>query len=749
MLLQMIVYRNLFATADNRMRKFTTIITSILLSALLLAIFVPSLALAQSGDAYNANLTIIGETNPCGITGLSFWLSTCLVYWFANFLGIILWMLGWIIGIIGQIFTIFASFALSGAMFDSASIDEGWMIMRDIGNIAFIFILLYIGVTTILDIGGVNTNKLLARVVIAVLLMNFSLALTKIPIDASNVFAIAFHNAIGNGNARTDGFDLDIDSSLRNIDISGELMTAMSPQRLFTSVQIGADTVTSANFMETIMAVIVNSIFALVALGLLIYVFLTGIVIFLVRIVALSMVLIFSPAAVIAYAAGMDGFFKKWKTYLVNYAVVAPIYMFFIYLTLRFAKSPFLQKAFQDGFSGLGQGWGVASIAEWASGNAVFLVGYFMIIGFLQAGVKIAKQLGIVGADAIDKLGKKFAVVGKVAALATPLGAGMAAVSIAQKTLFNPAANIVKAGKLRTVDRGLKGVYNKLEASTKADQEAGTKRNIGTRLLRNYGMRGANAALGQTEDRIKESEKEFASVRSADELKLAISSPFISAEKAMAGMRVLAEKFKDFKPFGTFDPKNFEALYGRFKNIGVNTKSIEDVDPRFAKLGKSADKTPMEQVAESAKKRSNRERIQGYDQGIFGAADKDGVGDRAADAEKVGLAIAEGIVSSGKMENIITMQQHSAAGEKRLVEVLQSYVNEYHTKKGTTGDIIKDVKEALEEKGLGRVARGLENSNSIEVRALIQEKVEMKKVTGKNPGGAERTILDSVENSAL
>lgn len=703
------------------MRKFSFTITSFLLAAILLAVFIPSLALAQStppnaGDAYNANLTIIGKTNPCGLTGLSFWLSTCIVYWFANILGAILWMFGWIIGIIGQIFTIFASYALSGAMFDSASIDEGWMIMRDIGNIAFIFILLYIGVSTILDIGGVNTNKLLARVVIAVLLMNFSLALTKIPIDASNVFAIAFHNAIGNGNARTDGFDLDIDSSLRNIDISGELMAAMSPQRLFTSVQIGANTVTSANFMETIMAVIVNTIFALIALGLLIYVFLTGIVIFLVRIVALSMVLIFSPAAVIAYAAGMDGFFKKWKTYLVNYAVVAPIYMFFIYLTLRFAKSPFLQKAFQDGFSGLGQGVGAASIAEWASGNAVFLVGYFMIIGFLQAGVKAAKQLGIAGADAIDGLGKKFSSVGKIAALATPMGAGMAAVSIASSTVNNP---MTRSAKTRTIDKGLRGIYDR--SKERADAELEGKAPQSNRLVRgarNITMRATNAALSQTEDRIKALEKEYANVRSADELKLAISSPFISAEKSMAGMRVLAEKFKDFKPFGTFDPKNFEAVYARYKNIGVNTKGIEDVDPRFAGYTKQTDAERSEEIKKSVSKRANKERVTGYDKGIF-------------KEDLAGKAITAGVIESGKIENLIAQQQHSTEGEQRLIDAMQEMLTALHNAGMARGkDNMENIGIALETRKLGYLARAIaSNSNAAELRDVINKKLTA-------PGGA-------------
>lgn len=650
--------------------------------------------------------TLLEGYNPCIPFPGYFSLGKCIAYFFASIFNWVLWVLGLIVGLLGSIFTMFANFSLSGAIYDSPAIDIGWRVLRDVANIAFIFLLLYIGIATMLDL-GVSSNKLLARIVIAVLLMNFSLALAKIPIDASNIFATAFYNAIEGPPSR---LSLPIDSSLRETDIAGGLMAALNPQRLFsTSKAPGGETETSPSFLQTMLAIAINFIFSIIALGLLIYVFLTGIVIFLLRTCMLFVVLIFSPFAVIAYAAGMDGIFKKWRTYLVNYSIVAPVYIFFIYLTCRLAESPFAQQAFQRQFTGLG-GLGVNAITTWASQNALFITIYLILLFFLQSGAKFAKDLGIAGAGAIDDLGKKFSAVGKIAALATPMGAGMAAVSLAQTAVNNPAT---RAAKTRTIDKGLRGIYDRSKDRATAELEGTAPRSgLIRRTGRNLTMRATSAALGQTEDRIKEFEKEFQNMRSADELKLAISSPFISAEKALAGMRVLAEKFKDFKPFGTFDPQKFETLYARYKNLGVNTKGIEDVDPRFAGYGKATDAEKSEEIRKSVSKRANKERINGYDKGIF-----------KNDLE--GKAITQGNIDSAKIENLIAQQQHSAEGEQRLVDAMQEMLNELHASGKATGKSnIENITIALENRGVGHLGRAIaQNSNAAELRALIENKI--------------------------
>src|SRR3972149_11518169 len=60
----------------------------------------------------------------------------------------------------------------------------------------FIFVLLYVAIGTILGLSKVNWKKTLVLIVIAALLINFSLFFTKIIVDASNILAWAFYQGI-------------------------------------------------------------------------------------------------------------------------------------------------------------------------------------------------------------------------------------------------------------------------------------------------------------------------------------------------------------------------------------------------------------------------------------------------------------------------------------------------------------------------------------------------------------------------
>ncbi len=77
-----------------------------------------------------------------------------------------------------------------------AAIDIAWSKFRDIANMFFIFTILFIAIATILQIDRYQARTLLARVVLAAVLMNFSLVFTKALIDISNVVTVQFYNAV-------------------------------------------------------------------------------------------------------------------------------------------------------------------------------------------------------------------------------------------------------------------------------------------------------------------------------------------------------------------------------------------------------------------------------------------------------------------------------------------------------------------------------------------------------------------------
>ena len=74
-------------------------------------------------------------------------------------------------------------------------VEQGYKIILNVANMIFIFLLLYIAIKTILGDGG-DMKKLLTNIIVVALMINFSLFMTKVIIDASNIVAMGFYNAI-------------------------------------------------------------------------------------------------------------------------------------------------------------------------------------------------------------------------------------------------------------------------------------------------------------------------------------------------------------------------------------------------------------------------------------------------------------------------------------------------------------------------------------------------------------------------
>lgn len=76
------------------------------------------------------------------------------------------------------------------------AIENTWVVIRNLSSIFIIFTLLYTSILTILDMGKANIKELVGKVVLAGLLINFSLFFTKAAIDASNLVSLRFYSAI-------------------------------------------------------------------------------------------------------------------------------------------------------------------------------------------------------------------------------------------------------------------------------------------------------------------------------------------------------------------------------------------------------------------------------------------------------------------------------------------------------------------------------------------------------------------------
>ena len=76
-------------------------------------------------------------------------------------------------------------------------INIAWKILKDLMNIAFIFMLVYYGITLIIGVSSKESiKKFIVGIILASLLINFSLFFTKILIDASNVVTTGIYHSI-------------------------------------------------------------------------------------------------------------------------------------------------------------------------------------------------------------------------------------------------------------------------------------------------------------------------------------------------------------------------------------------------------------------------------------------------------------------------------------------------------------------------------------------------------------------------
>src|SRR3989344_4255696 len=71
-------------------------------------------------------------------------------------------------------------------------VQEGWKIVRDIANAFFILILLWIAFTIIFNFENLGRRKLLVRVIVVALLINFSLVMVTTVFGFANILAGVF-----------------------------------------------------------------------------------------------------------------------------------------------------------------------------------------------------------------------------------------------------------------------------------------------------------------------------------------------------------------------------------------------------------------------------------------------------------------------------------------------------------------------------------------------------------------------------
>lgn len=518
------------------------------------------------------------------------------------------------------------------------AVDTTWIIIRDFVNMFFIFGFVYIGFKMILNSNDSNTRRWLVNLLLAALLVNFSLFVTKFVVDFSNQLAAQ----IVVGGMSSEGYEVNANNVVQ-VDLGQSFLDRMGITSVWSNrpenAQWGYIFGTAILFMITA------------------FVFAAGGILLIIRFAVLNLFLVLSPVMFLSWILpGLKDTMNRYWSMFLGRAFFAPIYLLFIYFSLQIISG--LQVAVNSGpaqnlanpnWASTFQAVGDSGISDVNSSTAGTLPFFVLICIFMILSLVVAQKMGADGGSRAVALGKnlgnkvqrgvtntarnggRFAArsAGGVAAR----GVGGAAENARQRYLLRDAQNPIdtstRAGKIRQAARdGRQQVLGRAENASVLGSETVDQRR--TRLQNNNDTRNKEHSRALDEDRRRqdiagaaitrnegESDADFATRQTeaatkrdkavqgmsndqllafARENKAQITSPEFAAALSDAQMKALkdsgiftdteAKTLKTNRDNGTF--KDLEdTLNGtgrEFQSVEEETKALEDA---FESLGKT------------------------------------------------------------------------------------------------------------------------------------------------------------------
>jgi hypothetical protein len=256
-----------------------------------------------------------------------------------------------------------------------------WMMVRDLLNVGFILVLLFSAFATIFQVEKYNYKKLLFNIILMALLVNFSFPIARFIIDASNVLMYTLLNRMTFvGPAVTGGANKAM----------GALAFGSQFSKMLDTESRDATYLISAIIFGFILAI------TLLAIG----------VMFVIRMVALAILIIFSPIAFVgAILPDTASYSNKWWHALFKYAFFGPIMVFMLYISSALiiqmgslqTMQDFQRNAVNQTSAGAGNPGIIAAISF-----------YSIPIVILWFGMGMAQSSSIAGASMVMGAAQKF-----------------------------------------------------------------------------------------------------------------------------------------------------------------------------------------------------------------------------------------------------------------------------------------------------------------------------------------------------
>lgn len=347
--------------------------------------------------------------------GCSWWNLPC---WILELVYILAVPVGnFLAGLAGMVLDFFLLHSISSTSYRSGFIEAGWEILRDLTNIVFLFALLILAFQTVL---GKANKKGLVNIVLIALTINFSLFMSYLIIDTSNILAHVFYNKINESEVTlVPDTGLDSTNVIQEASITQEsrslaIANKINPQKLTNILKARPNASMLLKFVVALVAGIIN--YTMIGVFLSISLLMLG------RTIGLYINSVLSPLAfasiVIPNMRGKKYIgFDVWIKDIASLAFMAPVFLFFMYLTIKFINIGL------PGYS--------------ATDNIYIqllnvLIPMMAVLVLIKTSKTVSKNMaGEIGGMVANTVSKTLGTIGKVAlggaAIAATVGVGAAA----------------------------------------------------------------------------------------------------------------------------------------------------------------------------------------------------------------------------------------------------------------------------------------------------------------------------------
>ncbi|MBP7811399.1 MAG: hypothetical protein KA054_00985 [Candidatus Moranbacteria bacterium] len=412
---------------------------------------------------------------------------------------------------------------------------ELWKFIRDFCNIFFILMLLIGAFSMVFQLSSYNAKKTLLSIILAALFVNFSFPLSRVLIDVSNVPTYFFAQQILGSSGGSSVSDV----------ASKSFLSATSMEKLLLG-----DKGSGATLPTLIVAIIFIFMFSV---ALCIFA-----VLFVIRVVSLVVLVIFSPVGFMKFVPGISGYADEWWKKLVGNLVFAPAAMLMLLVSIRFAN------VFQT------YDTAIASEASMVSGDAgltqifsVMMKSAVPIILIMMT-ISVALSSKVAGVGIAKKVNDKMMGWGKKASL---LASGGLVGGLAGAGMYlggRKAKGAALGWKERYIDRTwLSAKTRELRQKDKEEEWKGYGRGGADgrkAALETIQNRKINETVKDNKDRNTSNSELLQNLTSGDKVKAAAAALSLSENKAISNPEDLKKAAKALEVFGKNAPRETSRL---------------------------------------------------------------------------------------------------------------------------------------------------------------------------------------------